>query len=178
MAGTEFLTGPRRLACRSANRAAFAPFGILVDAHDAAPEPINGGTTLRHADLARLDIRGEGDDGDPRLSLYVASARRFPLPIAKLEQHRRAAQVFVPLDRQPFVVVVAPGADAPEWDRVDAFLIAPGQAVVLHRGCWHHGLVALRDGDRFVVIEGGGYRRDTRECDAPAGIVLEAPSPA
>lgn len=40
---------------------------------------------------------------------------------------------------QPIVLAVAPAsdADAPHHDEIEAFVIAPGQAVVMHRGVWH-----------------------------------------
>jgi ureidoglycolate lyase len=153
--------------------AAFSPYGLVVDAGSSAPESINDGSTARHSDLAALDLRGP--DRDPVIGIYVARARRFPLAIAKLERHREAAQVFLPLGAHRFVVIVAPGADEPDWGRLEAFLTSPGQGVCLRRGCWHHGLVALGDGDRFAVIEGGNYRGDTREVACPEAIELLPP---
>jgi ureidoglycolate lyase len=152
--------------------AAFAPFGTLIDAGAVTPEAINDGTTMRHSDLAALDLAGS--ERDPVIGIYVSSARRFPLRIAKLERHRRAAQVFLPLGNHRFVVVVAPGKEMPDWATLRAFVTRPGQGVSVRRGCWHHGLVALRDGDRFAVIEGGHYRDDTEEVAAPHPIELAA----
>jgi ureidoglycolate lyase len=164
----------RELVARPVEAAAFAPYGTLLDEAAAVPEFINDGSTARHSDLASLDLRGPGRD--PVLSIYVASARRFPLPIARLERHAEAAQVFLPLGTHRFVVIVAPGTREPDWLGIEAFVTAPGQGVCLRRGCWHHGLVALRDGDRFAVIEGGNYRRDNAESAAPEAIELLAPS--
>jgi ureidoglycolate lyase len=164
----------RRLQAREISAAAFAPFGILIDADAKVPEAINDGTTRRHSGLASLDLRAPGRD--PVLGIYVAQARRFPLRIAKLERHRQAAQVFLPLGAHRFVVVVASGKDTPDWAGVEAFITAPGQGVSLNRGCWHHGLIALADGDRFAVIEGGGYRSDTEEKVAPQAFELAAPA--
>lgn len=169
MAGAGLLT----LAPRPLDAAAFAPFGTVVEASGAF-ELINDGTTRRYADRAVLDVLGGGRD--PVLGLYVAQARRFPLRIARLERHAEAAQAFIPMGAHRFVVVVAPGgADSPQWDAIEAFVTAPGQGIVLKRGCWHHGLVALGDGDRFAVIEGGNYRGDTREVATPFAIELSAP---
>ena len=72
--------------------------------------------------------------------------------------------------------MIASGAAAPDWDDVHAFVTAPGQGVILKRGCWHHGLIALADGDRFAVIEGASYRDDTFEVAAPRALDLAAPS--
>jgi|KBSSwiStaDraftv2_1062776.scaffolds.fasta_scaffold751547_2 ureidoglycolate lyase len=165
MAGTRLL-----IVAAEITAGAFAPFGTLIDAAAVAPEAINDGTTLRHPDLAALDLRGGARD--PVIGIYVASARRFPLGIAKLERHRRAAQVFLPLGPHRFVVVVAPGKEAPDWAALRAFVTKPGSGVALQRGCWHHGLIALGDGDRFAVIEGGDYRADTEEVAAPRPIEL------
>jgi len=153
---------------------AFAPFGALIDAASVSPEAINDGTTMRHSDLASLDLRAA--NRDPVIGIYVAQARRFPLRVAKLERHRQAAQVFVPLGNHRFVVMVAAGGEAPDWTELRAFVTAPGQGVSLDRGCWHHGLIALGDGDRFAVIEGGDYRADTEEVEAPQAIELAAPA--
>lgn len=162
-----------RIAPQPLEAAAFAPFGEAIDVAGRAAEAINDGTTQRFPDLVSLDVRGPGRD--PVLGIYVARARAFPLRIAKLERHRQAAQVFVPLGAHRFVVVVAQGGDSPDWTSVRAFVTRPWQGVSLRRGCWHHGLVALGDGDRFAVIEGADYRQDTEEV--PAGIAIELAAP-
>ena len=169
MAGTRLLIVPLEITAE-----AFAPFGTLIDAGRVKPEAINDGTTMRHSDLAALDLRGSARD--PVIGIYVASARRFPLRIAKLERHRQAAQVFLPLGHHRFVVVVAPGAEMPDWAALCAFVTRPGQGVTLKRGCWHHGLIALGDDDRFAVIEGGDYRGDTEEIQAPRPLEVAAPA--
>ncbi len=171
MAGARLL---RRLlhAC-PAEAASLAPYGTLIATEGRAFEWINDASTRRYGELAALDLRGPASD--PVIGIYVAQARAFPLPIARLEQHREASQVFLPLGPHRFVLVVAPGESQPLWDEVQAFLTAPGQGFALRRGCWHHGLVALGDGDRFAVIEGGNYRGDCAVAEAPEPLELAAP---
>ena len=170
MAGLGFLD--RSLVAAPLDARSFANFGDVIDPARVVPEPINDGTTRRHSDLAQLDVAARGN---PVLSIYVASARAFPLAIARLERHREASQVFLPLGMHQFIIVVAPGLDAPEWQNVRAFITAPGQGVALKRATWHHGLIALGEGDRFAVIEGANYREDTTEVPAPSGITLLRP---
>jgi ureidoglycolate lyase len=169
----------RALPCLPITPLAFAPFGTLVDSTGATSELINAGTTRRYADLASLDLCGDDKDkdkdSDPRLHLYVASARTFPLQLERLERHRQGSQVFIPMNWQSFVIVVAPGLDEPEWDAMQAFATHPGQIIALKRGCWHHGLVALNEGDQFAVIETALYRSDTEERTAKEPIFLAAP---
>ena len=151
----------RRIACQSVTVKNFSRFGLVIDAKGATPEFINEGTTERFPDLASFDPGVQA--ASPVIGIYLANARTFPLRITKLERHLQASQVFIPLGMHRFVVVVAPGGKAPDWDQVTAFLTSPGQGISLHRGTWHHGLVALNDADRFAVIEGGNYRVDTDE---------------
>ena len=171
MAGLGFLS--RSLVPAPLDARSFANYGDVVDIAGRVPVPINDGTTRRYSDLARLDI---GSRGDPVLGIYVAQARTFPLEIARLERHREASQLFLPLGMHRFIVVVAPGMQSPEWDGIRAFITAPGQGVALKRACWHHGLVALGDGDRFAVVEGANYRQDTVEAAAPRPITLLKPA--
>ena len=171
MAGTGLLM--RQLTCLPLDAAGFGPYGTVVDTVGAQVELINDGTTRRYSDLARVDLLGPGRD--PVLGIYQASARRLPLRLLRLERHAQASQVFMPLGQHRFIIVVAPGDQEPVWSSISAFLSSPGQGVCLRRGCWHHGLVALGEGDCFLVIEGGDYRNDTSEVDAPETIELLAP---
>ena len=164
----------RQLSCEPLTAQAFAPFGLVIDPGAATPELINGGTTRRYSDLAALDLNA--DAAQPRIGIYDADARQFPLPLLKLERHRQAAQVFLPLGMHRFVVVVCPGDAAPQFAHLRAFLSAPGQGISLHRDTWHHGLVALGDGDRFAVIEGGNYRSDCEEVPLVEPVVLLRPA--
>jgi ureidoglycolate lyase len=163
----------RRIACQSVTAENFTRFGLVIDAKGATPEFINEGTTKRFPDLASFDPGVQA--ASPVIGIYLANARTFPLRITKLERHRQASQVFIPLGMHRFVVVVAPGRETPDWKQVTAFLTSPGQGISLHRGTWHHGLVALNDADRFAVIEGGDYRVDTEEHIAQVGLWLDGP---
>lgn len=163
----------QQLYCQPLTAEAFLPFGVLIDSV-GVPEMINGGTTRRYSDLAELDLGA--DKVMPRIGIYDADARHFPLQIVKLERHRQATQVFLPLGMHPFVVVVSSGGSHPEPDALHAFITAPGQGIALHRDTWHHGLIALNDGDRFAVIEGGNYRRDTEEVLLTECVLLSAPA--
>lgn len=163
----------RRIACQSVTAENFFRFGPMIDAKGATPEFINDGTTERFPDLASFDPGVQA--ASPVIGINLANARTFPLRITKLERHRQASQVFIPLGMHRFVVVVAPGRETPDWEQVTAFLTSPGQGISLHRGTWHHSLVALNDADRFAVIEGGNYRVDTEEHPAQEERWLDDP---
>ena len=61
-------------------RAAFAPFGDVIEAAAAASHyAINAGTTTRFHDLAAIDTSREG--GRPVLSLFRAQPRELPFTV-------------------------------------------------------------------------------------------------
>lgn len=163
----------RRISCQPLTAEGFSRFGLVIDPNGVEPELINDGTTKRFSDLAALDLNT--DAAKPRIGIYASRARSFPLQIAKLERHRQSSQVFVPLGMHRFALVVAPGDDAPDLEGIVAFVTFPGQGISLHRGTWHHSLIALGDGDRFVVIDGGNYRADTQECMLAQPFLLDDP---
>jgi len=63
---------------------AFAPFGRVIEADQAASYPINDGTTRRFHKLATAD---EGANGEAILSIFRAAPRPRPIAIRMLECH-------------------------------------------------------------------------------------------
>ena len=134
--------------------AQFAPYGWLISAQDIqgrqSGRPINDGTSLRFDDFGKLSLDQSG--GEPCMALFRASARNIRGPWQTLERHRLGTQSFIPLANARYVLLVALGNDAPDPDTLAAFSVTGHQGVTLHAGTWHHGLLAIDDGD-FVVIE-------------------------
>jgi len=143
----------RLLAVEPLTAAAFAPFGEVVEA-GARAELINEGTARQYAELATIDAAVQG--GRPRVSLYRAEERRWPLAIRMLERHPLGSQLFMPLSADPFLVVVAPPSAVPDPASVRAFLTNGRQGVNYRRGTWHHPLIALASGCEYLVIDRGG----------------------
>ena len=132
--------------------AAFAPFGEVIEATAAKQVfAINEGTAQRFHDLATLDCGGDG--GRVIVSLFRAAPRALPFEVRMLERHPLGSQAFVPLDPATrYVVVVAAEPAAPPR----AFLADAGRGVNLHRGTWHHPLIALDATRDFLVLDRGG----------------------
>lgn len=137
----------------------FASFGEVVEAAGAG-KVINDGTARQFADLAQLDLAQDG--GRPQVSIYRATPRKLPLAIRMLERHALASQCFMPLDGQPFLVVVAPAGESIEPFTMRAFRANGRQGVNYHRGTWHHPLIALGQAGDFLVIDriGAGQNCD------------------
>lgn len=135
-------------------RAAFAPFGDVIEADGAHRFEINNGSTTRFHDLARVDV--EAEDGHTLVNIFRARPLPLPLTVAMVEKHPLGSQAFVPLEAAPFLVVVAPPGDAVSPDDLRAFLACGGQGVNYAPGVWHHPVIALDRETDFLVIDRGG----------------------
>ncbi|CAG9245787.1 Ureidoglycolate lyase [Paraburkholderia unamae] len=147
-------------------RAAFAPFGDVIELEGARHFPINGGTTERFHDLAAIDVDEAG--GRPIVNVFRAQPRAWPVEIAMMERHPLGSQAFVPLGDVGYAVVVAP-AGAFDPAHLRAFWAGRGQGVNYAKGVWHHPLLAFDRVSDFVVIDRGGAQPN---CDE---ITLAAP---
>jgi ureidoglycolate hydrolase len=70
---------------------------------------------------------------------------------------------------------VAPPDDELRPERLRAFRVDPGQAVLLARGVWHGAPLALEAGSALVFLLAGTGREDTevvRFEDAPVEITI------
>jgi len=146
-------------------REAFAPFGDVIEANDAARHfPINGGTTERYHDLANIEVDAAGR---VIVSIFRAQARALPFTIAMLERHPLGSQAFMPLNRRPYLVAVAARGETFATDDVRVFLARGDQGVNYAAGVWHHPLLALGESGDFLVVDraGPGANCDERELN-------------
>jgi ureidoglycolate lyase len=144
---------------------AFAPFGSVIEASDAAVKlDINQGHAVRYDRLADIDVVDGGGTGV--VSLFRAR------PLAELvlktfERHPLGSQTFVPLSGKPYLVAVAP---AGRFDPADIRLFrAEGhQGVHYRKGVWHHFLLVLDESD-FLVVDRAGPADNCEELELEPG---------
>jgi ureidoglycolate hydrolase len=95
------------------------------------------------------------------------------LRCAVMYHHLTHTQVLTPLDA-PSVIAVAPAgttfAEPAELDAIHAFVIEPGQTIVLHRGTWHWGPFPIRGATsvRLLNVQGARYAQDNASVDLTA----------
>ena len=109
------------LALEPLTRAAFAPFGDVISLDGARHFSINGGTTERFHDLAKIDL-GEAD-GRTLVNVFRGQPRALPFEVAMMERHPHGSQAFIPLSDGRYLVVVAPAGPFDER-RMRAFAVA------------------------------------------------------
>lgn len=156
----------RLLAMEPLSREAFAPFGDVIEASEAAQHfTINAGNTERYHNLANIE---PGPDGRVIVSIFRGLPRQLPFRVAMMERHPLASQAFIPLSGRPYLVVVAPAGDPPGVSDLRVFLARADQGVNYANGVWHHPLLALGDTCDFLVVDRSGPGHN---CDE---VVLEA----
>ena len=148
----------RLLQVQPLSAEAFKPFGDVIQATDAAKHfSINQGYAERYDRLALVDANDLG--GQAGISIFRAKARPMPMELSVLEKHPLGSQAFMPMSGHAYLVVVAPGGNAPEIDKAQCFLASAAQGVNYAKGTWHHPLLALHDGD-FLVVDRSGAKGD------------------
>ncbi|VCC31155.1 ureidoglycolate hydrolase [Burkholderia pseudomallei] len=159
----------KTLSIEPLTRAAFAPFGDVIETQGAKQIPINLGTTMRFHDLAKIDVADEG--GRPLVNLFRGQPRTLPFEVTMLERHPLGSQAFVPLTDRPYIVVVAPAGDL-DASKIRAFVTSGWQGVNYAKGVWHHPLIALGEVSDFIVVDRGGDGRNLNEQNLPESLWL------
>lgn len=147
---------------------AFAPFGEVIS-FEAAHEvfPINNGSTQRHHALAQIEVGA----GHGLISLARAEPRALPFAVTMLERHPLGSQAFIPLSKQPYLIVVAESPQHPPR----CFRATNGEGVNYRAGTWHHPLIALDVVSDFLIVDRGGVGHNCDEQDLPQTWWIDLP---
>jgi ureidoglycolate lyase len=158
----------RTLPIAPLTKAAFAPFGEVVELDGAARININYGFAERVNGLARIDVAAAG--GGVNVSLFIAKTRPHPIAIKLMERHPLGSQLFYPGQDAPWLVVVC--ADPREPASYRAFAATGRQGVNYARNVWHHPLLVTADDHRFLVLDRAGPGDNLEECWLDAQDVI------
>ena len=141
---------PISLKLEPLTKAAFAPFGDVIEAFPGAFYHINAGMVERYDNLATVEAQAMG--GRAGISIMRAKPYALPLEAVFLERHPLSSQAFIPMQPTTFIAVVAAGEDTVDPASVRAFVAGPGQGVNYAPGIWHHVLLSTEACD-FVVVD-------------------------
>ena len=166
---------PQLLLPQPLTRAAFAPFGDVIETAGAKSFPINGGMVERFHDLARVQVDAQGR---ALLSIFRGQPYALPLPVRYVERHPLGSQAFYPVGQARYAVIVAPPGDTVKPEDLRAFIGDGTQGVNYRPGVWHHVLLVLDAPADFLVIDRGGPGNNCDEFHfEPAAQPLFALSP-
>ena len=124
-------------------REAFAPFGVLIDSRGSV----------------------EIDLGQGAPSLTGATSEWRPFRFDFMARHKQTMQVFSPLVSSQSVIAVAPPNDrnAPDVERVAAFLVDGRLPYAYHKGTWHTPPFPLKEWASYLVVDRAGTLDDDWE---------------
>lgn len=138
------------LEIRPLTKAAFAPYGDVIEADPSKIRLINNGTTERYHALAEPVVVGAPE----RLifNIFRGQPRQFPYAVGMMERHPYGSQSFVPLSGRPFLVGVSDD-EGGRPGRPKIFLAEAHQGVNYFPNTWHHPLMALDEVSDFLVVD-------------------------
>ena len=116
-----------KLDIKKINKDNFLSYGDLITIRNKNSEHINNNTTQSFFDLANIEILGE--DNNARLNIFSTKKRTFPLNIDMLEMHPLSSQVFLPMIKTDFIVLVAPINIKPDINKIECFKISNGDGI-------------------------------------------------
>ena len=137
-------------------RETFAPFGELI------------------SERGQLDLDLDGGQA----GFVAQTVEERPMIFDFLGRHRRTEQVFSPLGGAKSILAVAMPTenDAPDQNKMAAFLVDGSFAFKLHRGTWHTSAFPLQDKASFLVVDREGTLDedyDLRDLKTALGVVVE-----
>jgi ureidoglycolate lyase len=152
----------RDLPLEAADAATIAPFGELLGVERGRPT-----TRTRFYDDAVELVEKAPFVSDADTCLSIARVRPRPCEVTWMERHFKHTQVFLPLNREPYAVVLAPPGEGslPDLAQARAFRFPGDCGFMMHLGTWHEFPFALHAPADMVVI----LRNETnRNLDAIA----------
>jgi ureidoglycolate lyase len=155
-------------------KAAFAPFGDVIEADPATMRYINNSTTERFHALAEAEATGEG--ARVIINLFRGLPRSFPYEVGMMERHPFGSQSFSPISGGPFLVVVSADEDG-RPGRPQVFLARGDQGVNYRRNVWHHPLMSLGAVSDFLVVDRDGPGNNLEEFFFDTPFIISEPAP-
>ena len=135
------------------SQATFGAYGDVIETQGHDFFHINDGLVERYHDLATVEILAQDRT---LISINRAQPAEMPIVIHELERHPLGTQAFIPMNREPFVVIVAQGGETPDLTTLRAFISNGDQGVNYHRNVWHHPLFAWQNVTDFLTVDRGG----------------------
>lgn len=150
------------LTVKPLKRCDFASFGDVIEVDENRHHyPINSGSTERYHDLAKIDVLER--DGRPIINIFRGQPFKLPIQVKLMERHPLSSQAFIPLDKTPYLIVVAKKENEElRANQLQAFISTGQQGINYHKGVWHHPLLSLEKVSDFLVLDRGGNEKN---CD-------------
>lgn len=142
----------------------FRKFGSVFKAPRGTPLAVSN--LFRYwSDVARYTIEGETEIG------WCTVFQQSAMMVSGLERHLQTPELLIPVDA-PFVLPVLKDGDPAE--KLEAFRVEVGEAVVIGDGVWHAPCIPVgkKESSYFVIFRRGTPSEDVIKREIPA-VTLE-----
>lgn len=125
----------------------FSPFGKLILPHQENPDKSGVGWKC-WVPLELLEV------GSTKLQIGLVELEKQELKVDQMERHETREEMLWPIDKPIVQLVGLPrhlmdGDSRPKVEEVKAFLLQPGQIVIMNKGTWHAPAYALEDSTSY-----------------------------
>ncbi len=151
-------------------KAQFAPFGQVIELEDAETITINQGLTTRFHDLFEIDTDEQG--GRTIVNVFRTQPLSFPHRVTLMERHPLGSQAFIPIDQEPFLVLVAQPGDKVSANDLRLFRTNGRQGVNFYKNTWHHFQIGCGRTRDFIVIDRGGVGENLEEVSLKDDVII------
>ena len=151
----------------------FAPFGDVIATSGSGTEPMNEARFARYSELATVDVDRAGT-----VAIGIVRSRTptsLPYAFDMVERHPLGSQAFIPLSEFRFVIVVGRPGESIDAADLQAFVTNGRQGINYHRGTWHMPLIALEEGQQFLVVDRAPPGGNCEEHVFDQPVLLELP---
>lgn len=152
-------------------RSAFSAFGEVIELEGARQIPINRGLTTRYHDLFTIDCSAEG--GHHSVNVFRTDPLPLPHRVEVMERHPVGSQAFLPLDQDPFLVLVASQGDTVSAEDLVLFRTNGRQGVNFFRNTWHHFQIVTGQRRDFIVVDRAGPGDNLEEQSIRGSALIE-----
>ena len=154
-------------------RAAFAPFGDVLETTEIPDKIINDGRCKRFHDQANIDCA----DHKIGMSIFDSEVCALPYRLDLMERHPLGSQAFIPMNAGVFLVIVAEDSGGVPA-KPQAFYTAPFQGINFHRNIWHGPLAPLSPKAIYMVVDYVGTEPNLEEYtfETPYRIITSDPA--
>lgn len=150
----------------------FAPFGDVIELSCAQQYAINQGLTTRFHDLFDIDVTAQG--GRAIVNVFRTDPLPLPHQVTVMERHPLGSQAFMPMDHDPFLVLVADAGDRISASDLHLFVTNGRQGINFYRNTWHHFQIGLGKQRDFIVIDRGGMGSNLEEINLDESVRIPA----
>ena len=147
----------------------FSDFGNVIETAGKNSFKINNEMCTRFDNLAEISF--DIGVGKPIISIFRGKPYQLPIELNLMERHPLGSQAFIPIHKDPFLVIVASDLNGrPDIPKI--FITNGNQGVNIFKNTWHGVLTPVVEECDFLVVDRSGPTSNLEEFLFEKPIIL------